>query len=710
MTQPRLRRLFYPALMFLIIILFYWKITLTYQYDWVRGPDLAQQMLPWFEEESRQVHHSRFPLWDPHASVGQPLIGLAQPGAAYPVNWLLFLAPRTKSHIDTAVLQWYFVVIHYMAALFCYLLCRDLGLSRFASLTGGLIFALGAYVGTALWPQMINAAVWAPLVFMFLLRSLRSFRPLASAALCGVFWGMSWLSGDYEVPLFISLAAWMTWIFYAVQSRSWNIAGLAAVASVFMFFTAALQFLPAAEYTKLSGANDVPYSVQRAFSMSPLTAFGIIIPGMIDFAYPFIGIVAFTLVLASIVVSWNRPEVRLFTALAAGGFAYALGAHNIFQGILYSVVPFVEKARSPAMSLVIFGLGAAVLAAFGVDQLPALRESHWGRRMAWALTAFGLLIWTVAFCILVGKAFAWTGSDMSIFTAFVAVLAGGLLFAWLKHHVTTRVAGALLIGLILLELGNVSGANFADRNNYAQSSWLQKIRSNGDIADFLSGRPHPFRVAMDTDELGLNWPEYNNISEIKSDPARRSLLDVQYIVGRNTTMPDAAEVFEGASGLKVFQNPHAFPRAWTVHELVRHQVDDPRSAAFLTQPFAQLPPVTPCPSPDWVGFTRDQPANITLRANMICDGMVVLSDTFYPGWKASVDQKPVRTYQVNSTMRGVLVPRGSHEVKYVYRPASVYTGAAMTASSLLVACLLVFFAHRRHVAIDLGGESRNNQK
>ena len=42
MTESRLRRLFYPALMLVIIILFYWKITLTYQYDWVRGPELAQ--------------------------------------------------------------------------------------------------------------------------------------------------------------------------------------------------------------------------------------------------------------------------------------------------------------------------------------------------------------------------------------------------------------------------------------------------------------------------------------------------------------------------------------------------------------------------------------------------------------------------------------------------------------------------------------------
>jgi hypothetical protein len=167
----------------------------------------------------------------------------------------------------------------------------------------------------------------------------------------------------------------------------------------------------------------------------------------------------------------------------------------------------------------------------------------------------------------------------------------------------------------------------------------------------------------------------------------------------------------------VFENPHAFPRAWTVHELTRipepserNAIDDLRSKALVTQLAGPLPPMSSCASADWIGFTRDQPANVTLRANMNCDGMVVLSDTFYPGWKATVDQKPVKTYEVNSTMRGVFVPRGSHEVKYVYRPASVYAGAAMSAAGILGACLLAFFTRTRDDAIDLGGESRNNQR
>src|SRR5258708_6529534 len=54
----------FPLILFLIITCFYWKLVFTYQYDWIWGPDLGEQILPWFEEEARQIQHGHFPLWD----------------------------------------------------------------------------------------------------------------------------------------------------------------------------------------------------------------------------------------------------------------------------------------------------------------------------------------------------------------------------------------------------------------------------------------------------------------------------------------------------------------------------------------------------------------------------------------------------------------------------------------------------------------------
>src|SRR5271156_6746091 len=175
------RKLRLPGLLLLLIAGFYWKLTLTEQFDWAWSPDSAYQILPWFDEEARQAQHHEFPFWDSHEWGGQSLIGQVQPGVAYPLNWILWLVPRKNGHMQLVTLQWYFVVIHWMAALFAYWLCRDLGRSRMASITAGLIFSLASYMGTTEWPQMLNGAVWTPLVFLFLLRAARGLRPWSSA-------------------------------------------------------------------------------------------------------------------------------------------------------------------------------------------------------------------------------------------------------------------------------------------------------------------------------------------------------------------------------------------------------------------------------------------------------------------------------------------------------------------------------------------------
>lgn len=722
-------RLGYPLLLLLILIAFYWKITLTYQYDWMSGPELAQQVLPWFEEEARQMRHHHFPVWDPHTWAGQPLLAQARTGAAYPLNWLLFLAPTNRGHIDTLALQWYFIAMHYMAALFCYLLCRDLGLTRFAALIGGLIFSLGAFMGTIHLPRILNAAVWAPLVFLFLLRAVRAARPIPSAALCGVFWGMSWLSGDLEVPLLISLAAILTWLYYILRGRSFQLVGPALLAVMFMFFTGALQILPSGQYGRVAaGLNrSVPYTVQETFSIPPLTVLGIVIPGVTNGAGPFIGVVALVLSSTAIMTAWGRSEVKLFAALTAGGFAYAMGFHNVFQGILYAVVPFAGKTRAPAVAIVLFGFGAAVLAAFGIDQMMAMRQSVLVRRIGWSVAGFGLLIWAVAYCVLLAKALNWSGDDRVIMTGLLAFLAAGLLFAWTGGNLTNRAAAVILTGLMLIELGNVAGADFADRNDFSHSYWLQAIRSNKDAADFLTRQPQPVRVdvAADEHELPANWPEYYNIDQVQGPapapwtPVDKSLYGVQFTVGRNATMPETTVVFEIPNGIKVFQNPHALPRAWAVHELilapkssdaaklVQEHFNELRAKAFVSE--SPATPLETCPATDAVMVTRHDPAHVTIRATMACGGMVVLSDSFYPGWQATVDKKSVAISDVNFGMRGVPVPRGTHEINYIYRSSTVFAGGAMSASGVLASCLLVFFDRKRRRAIDLEPKRANNQ-
>jgi uncharacterized membrane protein YfhO len=71
--------------------------------------------------------------------------------------------------------------------------------------------------------------------------------------------------------------------------------------------------------------------------------------------------------------------------------------------------------------------------------------------------------------------------------------------------------------------------------------------------------------------------------------------------------------------------------------------------------------------------------------------MVILTDAWYPGWRARVDGRPARIHEAYAAVRGVVVEGGAHRVEFVYRPGSVMAGGALTA----LGCLLAAVCARR---------------
>ena len=723
----------FPLLLFVIVTCFYWKLIFTYQFDWMWSPDLADQVLPWWQEAARQFQRGHFPIWDPHNWMGQPLLGQAQPGVGYPLNWLLWLMPRKNGFIQMWAINWYFVVERYMAALFCYLLCRDLGRSRAASLIAGLAFALGGYFALTDWPQMVNGAVWTPLVFLFLLRAVRGVHSWASAALSGTSIGMAWLSGHHQVPIFLTLATAGAWLYYVLKAGSpnWRVAKLGAVAMVFAPLVGALQILPAREYGQLAwrwvgawhqlGWNDaIPYHVHAQHAVHPIFFFGILIPGYGENVVGlFFGIVAVSLALIAISVCWRLHMVKFFAAIALGGLVYSLGGNSIFQGLIYAVVPFVEKARVPSMAIVLFDIGFAVLAAFAVDVLLGSGEppSRWVRRINMLVAAFGTTLGIIVLAVLIAKNFQWDFDDRVAITVYISILMAALMYAWRTRGLTSRQAVILLILLLLFELGNQAGLTLADRNDASRQVFLDKVSSNRDIADFLHRQPGPFRVEAQTDDITPNWGDFYNVDFPTAQagvtvntfrletwkPSINKLIGTKFTLARAATSPAQSEVFRGASGIGVYQNPDVFDRAWSVHEIIPIQGID-QSRAFIDDHIAELrwkvlstggpiPQLQACPeTKDTVLVTKYAPSNITINADMSCDGMVVLSDTYYPGWYASVDGRAAQIYEVDLAFRGVAVPKGQHLVTFRYRPPSVYVGAGLTLAGILGVGAITFWS------------------
>jgi hypothetical protein len=77
--------------------------------------------------------------------------------------------------------------------------------------------------------------------------------------------------------------------------------------------------------------------------------------------------------------------------------------------------------------------------------------------------------------------------------------------------------------------------------------------------------------------------------------------------------------------------------------------------------------------------------------------LMVLCEMWYPGWIAHVRHagsterwRPLEVYRTNYLVRGVMVPAGDNEIRFLYRPVSVMLGAII--SAVVSATCLVLLA------------------
>ena len=153
---------------------------------------------------------------------------------------------------------------------------------------------------------------------------------------------------------------------------------------------------------------------------------------------------------------------------------------------------------------------------------------------------------------------------------------------------------------------------------------------------------------------------------------------------------------DSARGYVIQQNPTALPRAYVVPRaevitnepamiLSRFRSSDPRSAVLMSHdPLAGLPAdrrqrFTPV---SWLSHDPDQPM---LQVFTEAPGLMVMADTWHPGWSALVDGRPVPIYRGNHAQRVIpLEQSGRHTIILRFSPPGLILGGLITAISGLL--------------------------
>jgi len=433
---------------------------------------------------------------------------------------------------------------------------------------------------------------------------------------------------------------------------------------------------------------------------------GIVLPGFETSYPPHIGFIAVLLGFFGVATTWQDRSTRWLTAIAAGGMFYSLGAHTIFQGLFYALVPMIEKARVPAIAQIIFDMGICGLAAAGIDQLGNVEWALWRKRLAWTFGGVGLILITTAAAYTLMK-IIWPGAeDRWMLSGWIA------LACWIVLRRDTKHVVLWLGFLAFTEISITTVRSWANNDQKDRSRLLEGLASHYDIATFVRSQPGSPRMSYSLDDIPYSFGDWWGIETIEamvpSVPeelwrndvwSRRTnqLFGVRYHVGKKPRFDELTKVFVSKSGLTVWEDPQALPRIWQVHKMrevkdlgesIRVLQDakyEPRKESFVIGPAPQLEDCSESP----VEYEKRVPNRLTIRANMACRGMVIVPDLYDRNWVAEVDGKDTAVHEAYALVRGVVVDKGNHKVELIYRPRSVYAGALLSLFGIMGAIVAI---------------------
>jgi uncharacterized membrane protein YfhO len=128
---------------------------------------------------------------------------------------------------------------------------------------------------------------------------------------------------------------------------------------------------------------------------------------------------------------------------------------------------------------------------------------------------------------------------------------------------------------------------------------------------------------------------------------------------------------------------------------------------FINAPIAKKAPagvVRPIEAVPLV--TRPDSETVKIKFNAKRSGVLVLTDTFYPGWTAKLDGKDTDILAVNGMFRGVRVPQGSHELVYEFKSEALETGLKLLLAGL-ASLLVLAIAQVIRLLIERSNSKRN---
>jgi hypothetical protein len=682
-----------------VVVLFFHKplFSTEYTFPW----DFHSVQLPLITFLRDQLRENRFALWNPYNYGGYPVFANIQACFFHPlVLASAFLSSRFSWLSLPMLLEWTVVLQVWIGGVAAYHLFRAFELGAAPAWTGAVMFETGSYFASrAEHIDSIMAAAWMSLAWLAVWKLKDRFR-MDWLAVLALALGMSVWGGFPQATVAVFGSTVMFAALLAALRMApakvilWAICGCALG-----ILLAAVPFIPTAQLTGLSVAKYradylgtggglywqslVSLVAPNHYHIFDLNRFNGPWDPTFLYLYSSIGgllLVIFALV--SLVTPRRDRATALFALMLLFGMFWMLGDKTVVWRALFPLLP--EKVRigiHPEYTYCIFSLAIAGLAATGLNAVRVGSAVRWTIGMVIALDLF-----------LVGS-----GRPMNTAQSpSTASLTDNPIFSSdLRRDLNQNVPP--------WRFDTVDSSM-----EWTTSAPMLQITSAAGISPMAPENAIQLRLFLhDGYRWGWNYPLE------KLDSPIVDLLNVRYIITRAEDAPRLAAILKfrhigSLPGSELFENTSVFHRFFLVHNLrpvtsldaARDMMKNPelnlRWSAVVGEPIP-LPTkgdVNGVDSIDVVRTLKYEPNALEVSTTSTHGALLVLSETYYPGWKAWLDDVPTPIDCVDIALRGVIVPAGAHRVRMEFRPLILPVSLGISLATAILLAISAFVYRR----------------
>lgn len=622
-----------------------------------------------------------FPLWSKDIGMGFPLLGEGQIGMFYLPNIILF---RLFDPVLAFNLSYVFIFLTTFIG--SYLFGRTIKLKKISSIFLAYIFTFsGVMITHVPHINLIQVVSWIPWQFYLIEKLIKTEE---KRFMFGIAFALSFqLYACYQQIVLISLmCSGLYFLFRVKQEKKVRIIFKYLLAILFGILVSLPQLLPSMELLKLSfrDAGTAIREIAR-FPYHPKNLLSFLNPywfgdprigtyppfsndwGIFWESTGYIGLMPLIIAIGALVLKQKIKLIKFLSAILILFIILFLGRYTPFF-FVFQILPF-SLFRVPSRFLIAFVWFLAIAAAIGINKVK--------------YNFLVLLIILISFLDLGNFAVRYN----SVISSEKWLAEPEVISVLKKDKDWFRVYCQRPIDN-WNEVLNARGWKDMDRyitfrncldpnQNLIWSISTVEARSG-----ILSRRQ---RVWQNTLDNATTLDRSNGYEKISSSGAKLLFLSgIKYYISPNILVPtdgnNRLNVVATISGNPVFTvysldktQPHAwltnnYSVATTVLEAME-KISSPSAKQVVVE---ENIPVELGTYDDIAVVTKNSDLEMRIAANAKEKSLLILADTYYPGWKATIDNISVKIYPVNLIFRAVIFPVGKHEVIFKYEPLKVF--------------------------------------